>query len=157
MNKVVLLGRLTSDPTVRYTQTGKVVAQFILAVDRPFKDAQGNKETDFIPVVLWGKAAELVGNSCQKGHRLIVEGRIQIRNYEAKDGSKRWVTEIVANGVEFVERKADKGSTSGDKVSLNSSGKRCLSMRKSHSNETKYSISNRYNHRHYNRYSNRHR
>ena len=58
--------------------------------------------------MLWGKAAELVGNSCQKGHRLIVEGRIQIRNYEAKDGSKRWVTEIVANGVEFVERKADK-------------------------------------------------
>lgn len=114
MNKVVLLGRLTSDPTVRYTQTGKVVAQFILAVDRPFKDAQGNKETDFIPVVLWGKAAELVGNSCQKGHRLIVEGRIQIRNYEAKDGSKRWVTEIIANSVEFIERKADTAKPSGD-------------------------------------------
>lgn len=115
MNKVTLLGRLVKDPDVKYTQTGKVVTQFTLAVDRPFKDAQGNKETDFIPVVLWGKAAELVGNSCQKGHRLIVEGRIQIRNYEAKDGSKRWVTEIIANGVEFVERKADKGSTSGDK------------------------------------------
>lgn len=118
MNKVVLLGRLTSDPTVRYTQTGKVVAQFILAVDRPFKDAQGNKETDFIPVVLWGKAAELVGNSCQKGHRLIVEGRIQIRNYEAKDGSKRWVTEIIANSVEFIERKASGGgaaASAGDK------------------------------------------
>jgi single-strand DNA-binding protein len=114
MNKVVLLGRLTSDPTVRYTQTGKVVAQFILAVDRPFKDAQGNKETDFIPVVLWGKAAELVGNSCQKGHRLIVEGRIQIRNYEAKDGSKRWVTEIIANGVELVERKAETAKPSGE-------------------------------------------
>lgn len=114
MNKVVLLGRLTSDPTVRYTQTGKVVAQFILAVDRPFKDAQGNKETDFIPVVLWGKAAELVGNSCQKGHRLIVEGRIQIRNYEAKDGSKRWVTEIIANSVEFVERKAETAKPSGE-------------------------------------------
>lgn len=118
MNKVVLLGRLTSDPTVRYTQTGKVVAQFILAVDRPFKDAQGNKETDFIPVVLWGKAAELVGNGCQKGHRLIVEGRIQIRNYEAKDGSKRWVTEIIANSVEFIERKASGGgaaASAGDK------------------------------------------
>lgn len=106
MNKVILMGRLTKDPEVKYTQTGKVVTQFTLAVDRPFKDADGNKETDFIPVVVWGKAAELVGNSCQKGHRLIVEGRIQIRNYEAKDGTKRWVTEIIANGVEFIERKA---------------------------------------------------
>lgn len=116
MNKVTLLGRLVKDPDVKYTQTGKVVTQFTLAVDRPFKDAQGNKETDFIPVVLWGKAAELVGNSCQKGHRLIVEGRIQIRNYEAKDGSKRWVTEIIANSVEFIERKADAAVSAGDKV-----------------------------------------
>ena len=83
----------------------------------PFKDANGNKEADFIPVVVWGKAAELVGNSCQKGHRLLIDGRLQIRSYEAKEGGKRWVTEIIANGVEFVERKADKGSTSGDKGS----------------------------------------
>lgn len=115
MNKVILMGRLTKDPDVKYTQTGKVVAQFTLAVDRPFKDANGNKETDFIPVVVWGKAAELVGNSCQKGHRLLVDGRLQIRSYEAKDGSKRWVSEIIANVVEFVERKSDKGGTSGDK------------------------------------------
>ena len=115
MNKVVLMGRLTKDPEVRYTQTGKVVTQFTLAVDRPFKDANGNKETDFISVVVWGKAAELVGNSCQKGHRLLIDGRLQIRSYEAKEGGKRWVTEIIANGVEFVERKSDKGGTSGDK------------------------------------------
>lgn len=118
MNKVVLLGRLTSDPTVRYTQTGKVVTQFTLAVDRPFKDADGNKETDFIPVVVWGKAAELVGNSCQKGHRLLVDGRLQIRSYDAKDGTKRWVTEIIANSVEFIERKASGGgaaASAGDK------------------------------------------
>lgn len=115
MNKVILMGRLTKDPDVKYTQTGKVVTQFTLAVDRSFKDANGNKETDFIPVVVWGKAAELVGNSCQKGHRLLVDGRLQIRSYEVKDGSKRWVSEIIANGVEFVERKSDKGGTSGDK------------------------------------------
>lgn len=115
MNKAILMGRLTKDPDVKYTQTGKVVCQFTLAVDRPFKDSNGNKETDFIPVVVWGKAAELVGNSCQKGHRLLVDGRLQIRSYEAKDGSKRWVSEIIANGVEFVERKSDKGGTSGDK------------------------------------------
>lgn len=115
MNKVILMGRLTKDPEVKYTQTGKVVTQLTLAVDRPFKSADGNKEVDFVPVVVWGKAAELVGNSCQKGHRLLVDGRLQIRSFEAKDGSKRWVSEIIANGVEFVERKSDKGGTSGDK------------------------------------------
>lgn len=75
MNKAIIMGRLTKDPDVKYTQSGKCVTQFTLAVDRPFKDANGNKETDFIPVVLWGKTAELVGNSCQKGHRLLVEGQ----------------------------------------------------------------------------------
>ena len=115
MNKAIIMGRLTKDPDVKYTQSGKCVTQFTLAVDRQFKDANGNKETDFIPVVVWGKAAELVGNSCQKGHRLLVDGRLQIRSYEAKDGSNRWVSEIIANGVEFVERKSDKGGTSGDK------------------------------------------
>ena len=106
MNKIVLLGRLTSDPTVRYTQTGKVVCQFTLAVDRPFANQEGQREADFVPVVIWGKAAELVGNSCQKGHRILVEGRLQIRSYDAKDGTKRWVTEVIANSVEFIERKA---------------------------------------------------
>lgn len=118
MNKVILMGRLTKDPEVRYTQTGKVVTQFILAVDRPFKDADGNKETDFIPVVVWGKAAELVGNSCQKGHRLLVDGRLQIRSYEVKEGGKRWATEVIANSVEFIERKASGGgaaASAGDK------------------------------------------
>lgn len=105
MNKVILMGRLTKDPDVRYTQNGKVVCQFTLAVDRPFKGPDGNKETDFIPVVVWGKIAELSGNSLQKGHRAIIEGRLQIRSYEANDGSKRWVSEIIANSVEFVEKK----------------------------------------------------
>lgn len=122
MNKVVLLGRLTKDPDVKYTQTGKVVTQFTLAVDRPFKDAGGNKEADFIPVVVWGKAAELVGNSCQKGHRLLVEGRLQIRSYDAKDGTKRWVTEVIANSVEFIERKADAAASAGDKGGFESFG-----------------------------------
>lgn len=122
MNKVTLLGRLVKDPDVKYTQTGKVVTQFTLAVDRPFKDANGNKETDFIPVVLWGKTAELVGNSCQKGHRLLVEGRLQIRSYDAKDGTKRWVTEVIANSVEFIERKADVAASAGDKGGFESFG-----------------------------------
>lgn len=114
MNKVVLLGRLTKDPDVKYTQTGKVVTQFTLAVNRPFKDADGKSEADFIPIVVWGKIAELCGNSCHKGHRLLLEGRLQIRNYDAKDGTKRWVTEIIVNNVEFIERRSDTvGSTAG--------------------------------------------
>ena len=108
MNKITLLGRLTKDPEIRYTPSQKVVASIVLAVDRPFTGADGKREADFIPVVIWGKTAELVGNSCAKGHRLLVEGRLQIRNFDAKDGTKHWVTEVVANSVEFIERKEQK-------------------------------------------------
>ena len=105
MNKIVLLGRLTKDVEIRYTPSQKVVASIVLAVDRPFSGEK--KEADFIPVVVWGKSAELIGNSCQKGHRLLVEGRLQIRNFEAKDGTKRYVAEVIANSFEFIERKSD--------------------------------------------------
>lgn len=114
MNKVILMGRLTRDPEVRYTQTGKVVCQFTLAVDRPFTNQEGQREADFIPVVVWGKIAELCGNSLTKGQRALVDGRLQIRSYDAKDGTKRWITEIVANSVEFIERKAAGGGTTGN-------------------------------------------
>lgn len=105
MNKVILMGRLTKDPDVRYTQTGKVVCQFTLAVDRPFTNQEGQREADFITVVVWGKIAELCGNSLAKGHKALIDGRLQIRNYDAKDGTKRWVTEIIAHSVEFIEKK----------------------------------------------------
>ena len=105
MNKIIVLGRCTADPIIRYTQNQKVVAQFTLAVDRPFLNQQGNKEADFIPCIVWGKGAELIGNSCAKGHRLVVEGRLQIRNYEDKDGQKKWVSEVIANNFEFIERR----------------------------------------------------
>ena len=108
MNKIVVLGRLTKDPEVRYTPSQKVVASFTLAVDRPFTTPDGKREADFIPVVVWGKAAELVCNSCAKGHRLLVEGRLQIRNFDAKDGAKHWVTEIISQNIEFIERKEQK-------------------------------------------------
>ena len=106
-NHITILGRLTKEVDVRYTPSQKVVASFTLAVDRPFLNQQGQREADFIPVVVWGKAAELVGNSCGKGHRLLVEGRLQNRSYEAKDGTKRYITEIIADKMEFIERKAD--------------------------------------------------
>ena len=106
-NRITLLGRLTKDVEVKYTPSQKVVATFTLAVDRPFTGADGKKEADFIPCVVWGKSAELIGNSCQKGHRLLIEGRLQIRNFEAKDGTKRYIAEVIANSFEFIERKAD--------------------------------------------------
>ena len=107
LNKIVILGRLTKDPEIRYTPSQKVVASFTLAVDRPFLNPQGQREADFIPVVVWGKAAELIGNSCGKGHRLLVEGRLQIRQYDDKNGQRRWITEVIASGFDFIERKAD--------------------------------------------------
>ena len=107
MNKIILMGRLVRDPEVRYTQTGKVVCQFTIAVDRPFSNQEGQREADFIPIIVWGKQAELCGNSLTKGQRVLVEGRLQIRSYDAKDGSKRWVTEVIANSFEFIERRGD--------------------------------------------------
>ena len=106
MNKVILMGRLTRDPEVRYTQSGKVVCQFTLAVDRFTTNAEGQREADFVPIVVWGKIGELCGNSLAKGNRALVDGRLQIRSYEAKDGSgKRWVTEVIAGAVQFLDRK----------------------------------------------------
>lgn len=107
MNRIILLGRLTKDPEVRYTNTGKVVCQFTLAVDRPFANQEGQREADFIPVVIWGKQAETCGNSLTKGQRALVEGRLQIRSYDGKDGNKHWVTEVIADRFEFIERKSD--------------------------------------------------
>lgn len=121
MNKIILLGRLTADPEVKYTNTGKAVAQFTLAVNRPIKNAEGNYEADFINVVVWNKTAEVVGNHIQKGQRLLVEGRLQIRNYTAQDGSKRYVTEVIADRVEFIEYK-DKNGTAAKSGSFSGMG-----------------------------------
>ena len=110
MNTVTLLGRLTKDIEFRYTPNGKGVASFTLAVNRPFKNANGENEADFIPVVLFGKTAELAANYVHKGQRLLVEGRLQVRSYDAKDGSKRYVTEVIGNDIEFIEKK-EAGST----------------------------------------------
>lgn len=105
MNKIIISGRLVRDCDVRYTTSGKVVCQFTLAVDRPCTNQDGQREADFINIVVWGKIAELCGNRLAKGHRALVEGRLQIRSYDGKDCGKRYVTEVVANSVEFLERK----------------------------------------------------
>ena len=101
MNHVTLMGRLTADPEVRYTQSGKAVASFTLAVSRGRSDA-----TDFIPIVAWEKLAEIVGNNMAKGRRALIEGRIQIRTYE-HDGQKRRATEVIASNLYFVDNKTE--------------------------------------------------
>lgn len=110
MNKVVLIGRLTKDPELRFTPgTGAAVTTLTLAVDR-YNTKTGQKEADFIPIVIWGKQAESAANYLVKGSQAAISGRIQTRNYEAKDGSKRYVTEVVADafgGVQFVGGKND--------------------------------------------------
>ncbi|MDD2620069.1 MAG: single-stranded DNA-binding protein [Syntrophomonadaceae bacterium] len=106
LNRVVLIGRLTRDPELRYTPSGTAVATFTLAVGRKFK----RDETDFIPIVTWTKLAEHCANYLSKGRLVAVEGRIQVRTYETQEGQKRWVTEVVAEDVRFLE-KAGSGSS----------------------------------------------
>mgnify|MGYP000868293237 FL=1 len=106
MNKAILLGRLTKDPEIKYTQSGKAVASFTLAVDRR-KSASGEKQADFISCVAWEKTAETIGNYCGRGQQIAVEGRIQSRSYDAQDGSKRYVTEVVVQSMEFCGRRSD--------------------------------------------------
>lgn len=108
MNKIFLTGRLTKDPEVKYTPGGKAVATFTIAVDRPFTSAaakeKGEKEADFIPVVVWGNTAEFCGNYLNKGSKILVEGRLQLRSYE-KDGAKKIVTEVIGERVESLTTK----------------------------------------------------
>ncbi len=112
LNKAILIGRLTADPELRYTQSGTAVANFRIAVDRPFANQAGEREADFIPIVVWDKLAETCANYLNKGRLVAVEGRIQVRSYDAQDGSRRWVTEVVANDVRFLDRGTAEGSQS---------------------------------------------
>ena len=106
MNKIFISGHLTKSPELRYTANQKVVATFTLAVDSPFLNKDGVKEADFIPVVVWEKTAEVINQHCTKGQKLLVEGRVQVRNYETTSGEKRWMTEVIGDKIEFLERKS---------------------------------------------------
>jgi len=103
MNKAILIGRLTRDPEVRYTSSNRAVCQFSIAVDRPFTNQSGQREADFINIVVWDKRAENVGKYMTKGRLVAVEGRIQTRNYDNNEGRRVYVTEVVAENVQFLE------------------------------------------------------
>ena len=107
MNEIILSGRLVKDPEVRYTQTQKVVTMFSLAVSREVKNEQGNYDADFFNCVAWGKTAELMGNTLKKGARILLSGRVQIRNYES-NGERKYITEVIVNKFEYLDRKETK-------------------------------------------------
>ena len=118
MNKAILIGRLTRDPEVRYTSSNRAVCQFTIAIDRPFTNqASGQREADFINIVAWDKTGENVGKYMTKGRLVAVEGRIQTRNYENNEGRRVYVTEVVANNVQFLEsRNATTNNSSFDSM-----------------------------------------
>ena len=124
LNRVVLVGRLTKDPELRYTPSGVAVASFTLAVDRPFAK-EGQQQADFIPIIVWNKQAENCANYIGKGRLVAIDGRIQVRTYDTPEGQRRWVTEIVAETVRFLDRgKEDFGgsrdqSPFGNEIDIN--------------------------------------
>ena len=124
MNKVILMGRLAKDVEMRYTQSGKNVATFVLAVERLVgKDAPADApKADFIPIVAWNKIADVAGNYLSKGRQVLIEGRMQVRNYEAQDGSKRYVTEVITEKIDLIGSKGDNagGNYGGNQQASNS-------------------------------------
>ena len=113
MNKVILMGRLARDPDVRTTQGGKTVARMTLAVDRR-KSADGQQDADFLALIAWEKIADIAANYLHKGSKILVEGRLQSRSYDAQDGTKRYVTEVVLSNLEFCEsRKQETAGPAG--------------------------------------------
>ena len=119
MNKVFLIGRLTRDPELRYTGSNTAVATFSLAVNRNFSNQNGERETDFINIVVWRKQAENVKNFLSHGSQVAIDGRIQTRSYDDQNGQKRYVTEVVADNVEFLGSKnssnnSNNGNSSAD-------------------------------------------
>ena len=111
VNRMILQGRLCSDPELRRTNSGTAVASFTVAVDRDFKSQSGEKETDFIDVVAWRNTAEFASKYFSKGRMAVVEGRLQLRDWTDKDGNKRRSAEIVADSVYFGDSKRDGGDT----------------------------------------------
>ena len=113
LNRVILIGRLAQDPELRYTPGGAAVANFTIAVQRSFANQQGEREVDFIDIVVWRRLAETCANHLNKGRLVAVEGRLQIRSFETPEGQKRRVAEVVADNVRFLDWSRDGASGNG--------------------------------------------
>lgn len=113
VNTCIFIGRLTRDPELKYTPNGVAVTRFTLAVDRPFTNANGDREADFIDVVAWRKLAETCAQHLGKGRLVFVEGPLQIRSYDDSNGIRRKAAEIIANNVRFLDRKKEAQGNGG--------------------------------------------
>lgn len=119
LNKVFIMGRMTRDPELRRTNSGTAVTSFTLAVDRDFKNADGTKETDFIDCVAWRSTAEFAAKYFTKGRMAVVEGKLQIRDWQDKDGNKRRNAEVIADNVYFGDSRSDNGGHQAVKAPVN--------------------------------------
>ena len=122
MNKVFLIGRLTRDPELRYTGSNTAVASFSIAVNRNFTNQSGEREADFINIVVWRKQAENVKNYLSQGSQVAIDGRLQTRSYDDQNGNKRYVTEVIADNVEFLGSKNSQSSGQTTSSSSESDG-----------------------------------
>lgn len=123
LNRAILIGRLTRDPELKYTPSGLPVANFTVAVDRnQAPNAQGEKETDFIPCVAWRQTAEFAGNYLHKGRLVAVEGRIQVRKWQTQDGQNRWTTEVVCDRLYPLDRPRQEGEGGTDAIAPSTFG-----------------------------------
>ncbi len=122
-NKVILVGRMCTDPELKYTPSGVAVANFRIAVDRPFKNAQGDKETDFIDVVAWRQPAEFVNKFISKGRLVMVEGALQVRQWETPDGQRRRHAEVVVENLRPLDRPREReDNIGGSQVGTSTTG-----------------------------------
>jgi len=122
LNKVILIGRVANDPELKYTPSGVAVSTFRVAVNRPFTNAQGEREADFIDVVAWRQAAEFAANYLGKGRLVAVEGWLQVRSYQTQDGSRRRVTEVVVDNLKGLDRPREAGEGGGQGGTFAGSG-----------------------------------
>ena len=128
INKVILVGRITRDPEVKMINADTAVCNFSLACNRPYTRENGEREADFINCVAWQKSAEFVANYFRKGQQMALEGRLQVRSYDGNDGQRRWVTEVVAEQIEFVGSKNENGSGRQDYQNNNASAGSSLGL-----------------------------
>lgn len=112
MNRVMLIGRLTAKPELRYTGSNVPYARFTVAVNRQFNNQDGNREADFINIIVWRKQAEVICNYFDKGNQIAIEGRLQTGSYDAQDGSKRYTTDVVLDQFHFIESRAQREASS---------------------------------------------
>jgi single-strand binding protein len=116
LNKVILIGRLTKDPVLRYTQEQVSVCSFTLAVNRDYKLENGERPTDFIQIVAWRKLAEICNNNLKKGRLIAVIGRIQTRSWDDDNGNRHWVTEVIAEEIKFLDSNKEKGQSTDTEI-----------------------------------------